>query len=57
MMEDQAPRSRNTDPVVSGVTTFRSGGVWQPKEEEPYEDKASREKERKRRWKRSGLPL
>ena len=47
MKEDPAPRRENTDPIVFGVTTFRSGGVWRPKEEEPSEYEASREKERR----------
>ena len=59
MKADQALRKGNTDPVVSGVTMFRSGGVWRPKEEEPCEDEASREKERRtkmeeKRWNSRG---
>ena len=54
MMEDQAPRSASTDLVVSEVTTSRSGGVWQPKEQRASEREVEEKEKRKRRWMRSG---
>ena len=44
MKEDPTPRRENTDPVVSGLTTVRSGGVWQPKERQPSGNEESRKK-------------
>ena len=45
--EDLVLRRENIDPVVSRVTTFKLGGIWRPKEQEPSKDKAFREKERR----------
>ena len=54
MMQDQAPRSTNTNPIVFGVTRSRLGGVWWPKKQRPSEREAVREKEGRTKMEESG---
>ena len=46
MTKDPAQSNASTDPVASGATMFKSGGVWRPKKIRLYE-KTKEEKEDK----------